>query len=68
MGGMTKGGKREGSGRKRSETKKIRMSCSLAPDVIDYLNSRTDRPKAQVIEDALRFYNDFYKWRNLLND
>ena len=52
---MTKGGKREGSGRKRSDNKKIRVSFSLAPDVIDYLNSRTDKPKAQVIEDGLRF-------------
>lgn len=49
-----KGGRRENSGRKRSENKKIRVSCSLAPDVIEYLNSRTDKPKAQVIEDAIR--------------
>lgn len=54
---MSKGGKREGSGRKRSENKKIRMSCSLAPDVIAYLNSRTDKPKAQTIEDAIRVYS-----------
>ena len=53
---MKKGGKREGSGRKRSENKKIRVSFSLAPDVVEYLNSRTDRPKAQVIEDALRVW------------
>jgi len=52
------GGKREKSGRKRSACKKIRMSCSLAVDVIDYLNSRTDKPKAQVIEDALRYQRD----------
>ena len=51
---MNRGGKREGSGRKRSENKKIKISCSLAPDVVDYLNSRNDKPKAQVIEDALR--------------
>ena len=50
-----RGGKREGSGRKRSENKKIRISCSLAPDVVAYLNSRNDKPKAQVIEDAIRF-------------
>ena len=49
-----RGGKREGSGRKRSENKKIRISCSLAPDVVQYLNSRTDKPKAQVIEDGIR--------------
>lgn len=48
------GGKRTGSGRKHSDNKKIRVSFSLAPDVVDYLNSRTDKPKAQVIEDALR--------------
>lgn len=65
---MTKGGKRENSGRKRSENKKIRISCSLAPDVIEYLNSRNDKPKAQIIEDALRFYKDFYKWEKLFND
>ena len=51
---MNHGGKRTGSGRKRSDNKKIRVSFSLAPDVVDYLNSRTDKPKAQVIEDALR--------------
>jgi len=49
-----RGGKREGSGRKRSENKKIRVSFSLAPDVVEYLNSRTDKPKSQVIEDAIR--------------
>ena len=54
MQNSNRGGKREGSGRKRSENKKIRISCSLAPDVVAYLNSRTDKPKAQVIEDAIR--------------
>lgn len=49
-----RGGKRENSGRKRSENKKIRVSFSLAPDVVEYLNSRTDKPKAQIIEDAIR--------------
>ena len=49
-----KGGKREGAGRKWSENKKIRVSFSLAPDVVEYLNSRMDKPKAQVIEDGLR--------------
>lgn len=53
-----KGGRREGSGRKRSENKKIRVSFSLAPDVVDYLNIRTDKPKAQVIEDAIRSLRD----------
>lgn len=48
------GGKREGSGRKHSDNKKIRVSFSLSPDVIEYLNSRKDKPKAQIIEDALR--------------
>lgn len=48
------GGKRTGSGRKRSDNKKIRVSFSLAPDVVEYLNSRVDKPKAQFIEDALR--------------
>lgn len=53
-----RGGKREGSGRKRSENKKIRVSYSLAPDVVAYLNSRNDKPKAQVIEDAIRFFKE----------
>ena len=48
------GGKRTGSGRKRSDSKKIRISTSLSVDVVEYLNSRTDKPKAQIIEDALR--------------
>ena len=51
-----KGGKREGSGRKRSDQKKVRISTSLSIDVVDYLNSRQDKPKAQIIEDALREY------------
>lgn len=51
---ISHGGKRTGSGRKRSDNKKIRVSFSLAPDVVEYLNSRVDKPKAQVIEDALR--------------
>lgn len=55
-----RGGKRENSGRKRSENKKIRISCSLAPDVIYYLNSRNDKPKAQIIEDAIRFYAEMF--------
>lgn len=49
-----RGGKRTGSGRKHSDNKKIKVAFSLAPDVVDYLNTRTDKPKAQVIEDALR--------------
>lgn len=53
-----RGGKRENSGRKRSENKKIRVSYSLAPDVVAYLNSRNDKPKAQVIEDAIRSLRD----------
>ena len=48
------GGKRTGAGRKRSDSKKIRISTSLSVDVVEYLSSRTDKPKAQIIEDALR--------------
>lgn len=51
---ISHGGKREGSGRKHSDNKKIKVAFSLAPDVVEYLNSRTDKPKAQIIEDALR--------------
>lgn len=58
MQNSNRGGKREGSGRKRSENKKIRVSFSLAPDVVAYLNSRMDKPKAQVIEDAIRSLRD----------
>lgn len=54
MSDSKRGGKREGAGRKRSDNKKIRVSFSLAPDVVEYLNSRTDKPKAQIIEDAVR--------------
>lgn len=49
-----KGGRREGSGRKRSDQKKVKISTSLAVDVIEYLDSVTGKPKVQVIEDALR--------------
>ena len=57
------GGKRTGAGRKRSDSKKIRVSYSLAPDVVEYLSSRTDKPKAQIIEDALR--NERTKQQNI---
>jgi hypothetical protein len=49
-----RGGKRAGSGRKQSSSKKIRISTSLSPDVVEYLNRRTDKPKSRIIEDALR--------------
>lgn len=50
-----RGGKREGSGRKRSDSKKVRVSFSLAKDVIEYLDSASSiKSKAQIIEDALR--------------
>jgi len=49
-----RGGKREGSGRKRSDSKKIMISTRLAVDVVEYLYSRSDKPKAQIIEEALR--------------
>lgn len=52
--GAARGGKRAGSGRKRSDSKKIRISTSLAVDVVEYLYSRADKPKARIIEDALR--------------
>lgn len=55
---MTRGGKRDGAGRKRSDSKKVKISTSLAIDVVEYLNSRDDKPKAQVIEDALRAMRD----------
>lgn len=58
IGTMTRGGKREGSGRPRSDSKKIRIATSLAVDVVDYLNSITAKPKAQVIEEALREHKD----------
>lgn len=51
---MMRGGKRERSGRPRSDQKKVRISTSLAIDIIKYLDSRTDKPKAQIIEEALR--------------
>lgn len=61
---INRGGKREGSGRKRSDQKKVRISTSLSIDVVDYLKSRQDKPKAQIIEDAIREYkkiNDILK-------
>ena len=48
-----KGGKREGSGRKRLDSKKRQVSFRLAVDVLEYLDSQ-DRPKTEVIEEALR--------------
>ena len=51
-----RGGKRSGSGRKKVSAKKIRISTSLAVDVVEYLDSLADKPKAQIIEDAIRSY------------
>jgi len=49
------GGKREGSGRKRSDSKKVKVAFSLAQDVVEYLDHASAiKPKAQIIEDALR--------------
>lgn len=52
----TRGGKRPGAGRKPSENKKIRISTSLAPDVIKLLKE-SDKPIAQTIEEAIRNLN-----------
>lgn len=48
------GGKREGAGRKTSGSSKKMVSFRLAPDVLEYLRSVTNKPQAQVIEEALR--------------
>jgi len=48
----------KGAGRKPSPDKKIRISTSLAVDVVDYLDSRNDIPKAQLIEMAVRRLRD----------
>lgn len=47
------GGKRPGAGRKPSDNKKIRISTSLAPDVVKLLKE-SDKPIAQTIEEAIR--------------
>lgn len=48
----------KGAGRKPSLDKKIRISTSLAPDVAEYLDSRKDISKAQLIEMAVRRLRD----------
>lgn len=53
-----KGGKREGAGRTKSDLSKKMVSFRLAPDVIEYLRSITDKPQAQVIEELLREHRD----------
>ena len=57
-----RGGKRAGAGRMPKESKKIRISTSLAPDVVAYLASRTDKPKARIIEEALREHKLNYEY------
>lgn len=49
-----RGGKREGAGRKTSDSSKRMVSFRLAPDVLEYLRSVTNKPQAQVIEEAVR--------------
>jgi len=52
------GGARTGAGRPNTGTKKIRVSYSLAPDVVEYLRCVTNKPQAQVIEDAIRTHRE----------
>lgn len=53
----SRGGKREGAGRKISESSKKMVSFRLAPDVIEYLDS-TGKTKALVVEEALRDHKE----------
>lgn len=52
---MSHGGKREGSGRKKSDNSKKMVSFRLARDVVEYLDS-VHIPKSHVVEDAIREY------------
>lgn len=52
-----KGGKREGSGRPRSDSAKKMVTFRLSLDVIEYLES-CDRPKIEIVEEALREHKD----------
>ncbi len=52
------GGARTGAGRPNTGSKKIRVSYSLAPDVVEYLRCVTNKPQAQVIEEALRDHKE----------
>ena len=54
-----RGGKRAGAGRKSEG--KVKVSYKLAPDVVAYLNSRADKPKARIIEEALREHKENYE-------
>ncbi len=51
------GGKREGAGRKTSDSSKRMVSFRLALDVLEYLES-TGRIKTAVIEEALREHKE----------
>lgn len=53
-----RGGKRPGAGKPNTGPIKIKVAYSLAPDVVGYLRSITDRPQAQVIEEALRDHQE----------
>jgi len=61
---MKRGGKREGAGRKVSESSKRMVSFRLAPDVVEYLRGIPDRPQAQVIEEALRDHQEKHNGGN----
>lgn len=52
------GGARTGAGRPNTGTKKIRVSYSLAPDVVEYLRCVTNKPQARVIEEAVRAHKE----------
>ena len=56
---MKRGGKREGAGRKVSESSKKMVSFRLALDVVEYLDS-VHIAKSHVVETAIREYKDKY--------
>lgn len=61
---QTRGGRREGAGKKPTGPIKIKVAYSLAPDVVEYLRSITYKPQAQVIEEALRDHREKHKGAN----
>lgn len=57
----SQGGKREGSGRKRLDSDKKKMTFALSKDVVEYLDATTGKPKNQIVDDALRAHKARHK-------
>jgi hypothetical protein len=56
---MTRGGKREGSGRKLDPNKKVKKTITIRPQHLEWIHARGEKASA-MIEKALDSYINLY--------